>query len=134
MRLGYAATEHGYQSDTVTVGINLASEATTRRGLYVGGDPGTRRELDPCHHRQPRTWPRPVTSSKRILAVDRADIPAVTQRRQLAEQDQPPLGSVRPRERLGRCEIPDWFDQVRDQTRSRARGGRAAGGGQHRQT
>ncbi len=35
MRLGYAATEHGYESDTVTIGINLASEATTRRGLYV---------------------------------------------------------------------------------------------------
>ncbi len=35
VRLGYAATEPGYQSDTVTCGVNLASEATTRRGLYV---------------------------------------------------------------------------------------------------
>jgi hypothetical protein len=35
VRLGYAATEHGYESDTVTAGIELASAATTRRGLYV---------------------------------------------------------------------------------------------------
>ena len=31
VRLGYAATEHGYQSATVTAGIELASAATTRR-------------------------------------------------------------------------------------------------------
>ena len=36
VRLGYAATEHGYESATVTAGIELASAATTRRGLYVG--------------------------------------------------------------------------------------------------
>ena len=133
MRLGYAATEHGYQSDTVTIGINLASEATTRRGLYVAVTRG--RDENSIHV---------ITDSpdvaeardvlERILAVDRADIPAVTQRRQLAEQDQPPSRSARRRERPGRCEIPDWFDQLRDQTRQRARGGRAAGGGQRHQT
>jgi ATP-dependent exoDNAse (exonuclease V) alpha subunit len=36
LRLGYAATEHGYQSASVDAGIELASAATTRRGLYVG--------------------------------------------------------------------------------------------------
>ena len=35
VRLGYAATEHGWQSDTVDTAIALASPATTRRGLYV---------------------------------------------------------------------------------------------------
>ncbi|CAN5759194.1 hypothetical protein BH18ACT2_BH18ACT2_08490 [soil metagenome] len=35
VRLGYAATEHGWQSDTVTSSIALASAETTRRGLYV---------------------------------------------------------------------------------------------------
>ena len=63
VRLGYAATEHGYQSDTVTVGINLASEATTRRGLYVAVTRGRVRELDSRRHRERRTSPRPGTSS-----------------------------------------------------------------------
>ena len=85
VRLGYAATEHGYESDTVTIGINLASDATTRRGLYVAVTRG--RDENSIHV---------ITDSpdvaeawdvlERILAVDRADIPAVTQRRQLAEQ------------------------------------------------
>jgi ATP-dependent exoDNAse (exonuclease V) alpha subunit len=35
VRLGYVATEHGWESDTVTTGMCLASPATTRRGLYV---------------------------------------------------------------------------------------------------
>ncbi len=44
---------------------------------------------------------------ERIVASDRADIPAVVQRRQLAQQDrQPP----RPQPR---CQIPDWFDDLR---------------------
>ena len=53
-----------------------------------------------------------------VLAVDRADIAAVTQRRRLAEQDQSAPGSARPSERLGRCDIPDWFDQLRDHARA----------------
>ena len=36
VRLGYAATEHGHQGDTVDIGIALASAATGHRGLYVG--------------------------------------------------------------------------------------------------
>ena len=84
VRLGYAATEHGYESDTVTIGINLASEATTRRGLYVAVTRG-----------REENWIHVVTDSadvteardvlERVLAVDRADVPAVTQRRRLAE-------------------------------------------------
>jgi hypothetical protein len=118
VRLGYAATEHGYQSDTVTISINLASEATTRRGLYVAVTRG--REENSIHV---VTESADVTEARdvleRVLAVDRADIPAVTQRRQLAAQHQPPPDWARPQERLGRCEIPDWFDQVRDETRQR---------------
>ena len=30
VRLGYAATEHGNQSDTVTIGVELATPATSR--------------------------------------------------------------------------------------------------------
>ncbi len=35
VRLGYAATEPGNQSDTVTISLTLATPATTGRGLYV---------------------------------------------------------------------------------------------------
>ena len=70
VRLGYAATEHGNQSDTVDIGIDLVFQATTHRGLYVGMTPGPRhqpasschRDLRPqrsprCHRRRP--GPRP---------------------------------------------------------------------------
>ena len=46
-----------------------------------------------------------------ILASDRADTPAVTQRRNLDLQQpgqQPPQPQVKPR-----CEIPDWFEDLR---------------------
>jgi len=49
---------------------------------------------------------------ERILAVDRADTPAVTTRRQLAEHDPP-----RPR-LVPRCEIPYWFDDLVAQARA----------------
>jgi conjugative relaxase-like TrwC/TraI family protein len=109
VRLGYAATEHGYQGDTVTVGIELASNATTRRGLYTGATRGT-------DHNQILV----VTDStdlneardtlERILASDRADSPAVTTRRQLAQLDHRPTA----RRPQPRCEIPDWFHDLRD--------------------
>ncbi len=40
VRLGYAATEHGNQADTVDVAIELVSTATTHRGLSVGATRG----------------------------------------------------------------------------------------------
>jgi ATP-dependent exoDNAse (exonuclease V) alpha subunit len=40
VRLGYAATEHGNQADTVDVAIELVSTATTHRGMYVGATRG----------------------------------------------------------------------------------------------
>jgi hypothetical protein len=113
--LGYAATEHGYQSDTVTAGHSLTGDATTRRGLYVAVTRG--RDDNQIHV---ITESHDVAEARdvleRILAVDRADIPAVTQRRRLAEQDQA-VAPVRRPTRLGRCAIPDWFEQLRDHTR-----------------
>ena len=83
VRLGYAATEYGHQGDTVDVAIALVSTATTQRGLYVGATRG--RDDNRLHV---------VTDSddladardvlEVVLAHDRADIPAVTQRRELA--------------------------------------------------
>ena len=84
--LGYAATEHGNQADTVDIGIRLVSPATTRRGLYVGRDTRPRGELDPHRDREGRSHEaRDVLEA--VLAYDRADVPAVTQRRHLAQTD-----------------------------------------------
>jgi conjugative relaxase-like TrwC/TraI family protein len=115
VRLGYAATEPGYQSDTVTIGIELASAWTTRRGLYVAVTRG-----------QEENWICVVTDSadvveardvlETILATDRADIPAVTQRRHFAEQAEPVERPAARLLRAGRCEIPDWFPDLKRHT------------------
>lgn len=118
VRLGYAATEHGNQGDTVTVGIELATAATTRRGLYVGATRG--RELNQIHVVTDTPDPdaaRDVLEA--ILAVDRADIPATTQRRHLLHTDRPPhpMPSVLPtkpaHQAQPRCTVPTWFNDVR---------------------
>jgi hypothetical protein len=115
VRLGYAATEPGYQSDTVTIGIELASTATTRRGLYVATTRG-RDENWICviTHSGDVAEARDVLET--ILAVDRTDVPAVTQRQRLAEQNHDVVPAMR-HERAARCEIPDWFDPLRAHTR-----------------
>ena len=46
-----------------------------------------------------------------ILAFDRSDIPAVTQRRNLAHQQ--PAEDGRQPSAAGRCEIPQWFETLR---------------------
>jgi conjugative relaxase-like TrwC/TraI family protein len=107
VRLGYAATEHGWQSDTVTTGICLASPATTRRGLYVAVTRG-RDENVICVITDSNEIAEARDVLDGIVAVDRADIPAVTQRRTLAQHqrghDIPTTAPVTPR-----CAIPDWF-------------------------
>ena len=112
VRLGYAATEHGYESDTVTAGIELASPETTRRGLYVGVTRGRDENLI-CVITDSGDVAEARDILDGILALDRADIPAVTQRRTLAAQ-QPPA-ATRPAStsgQLGLCRIPDWFAGV----------------------
>jgi conjugative relaxase-like TrwC/TraI family protein len=114
VRLGYAATEHGAQADTVDVAIDLISSATTHRGLYVGATRG--RDENRIHV---LTDTGDVAEARDVLDIvlahDRADIPAVTQRRDLARQAQstPPL----------RAEpvsiIPDWVGPWRAQLKSR---------------
>jgi len=106
VRLGYAATEYGTQSSTETASITLATPATTGRGLYVAM---TRGRDD--NHVYVVTDTHDLAEARDILegivACDRADIPAVVQRRQLAQQDrQPPR--LQPR-----CQVPDWFHDLR---------------------
>jgi conjugative relaxase-like TrwC/TraI family protein len=83
VRLGYAATGQGHQGDTVDIGIGVVTAATTHRSLYVAttrgrtenrilvvtDEPGQARDL-----------------LEQILTNDRADTPAVAQRRHLAAQ------------------------------------------------
>ncbi len=40
LRLGYAATAHGHQGDTVDIGLAFVTPATTHRSLYVGATRG----------------------------------------------------------------------------------------------
>ena len=107
VRLGYAATEHGWQSDTVDTAIALTSPATTRRGLYVAATRGSDvNTLCVVTASEDIAEARDVLEA--IIAADRADVPATTQRRTLA--------ATSPREAFAaasaptpRCEIPDWF-------------------------
>ena len=117
VRLGYAATEHGYESATVTAGIELASATTTRRGLYVGVTRGRDENLI-CVITESHDVAEARDVLDGILAVDRADIPAVTQRRNLAAQHPPPSTPPSSTSRQpARCQIPDWFTAVLADTR-----------------
>jgi conjugative relaxase-like TrwC/TraI family protein len=88
VRLGYAATEHGNQSVTVDVGIQLVSIGTTHRGLYVGATRG--REDNRMYVVTESPDPAEARSVlEAVIAVDRVDVPAVTQRRALAGHHPP---------------------------------------------
>ncbi len=114
VRLGYAATEYGNQSDTVTIGIELATPATTRRGLYVAVTRGEQENwILVVTDRRDLEQARDILEG--VLASDRADIPATTQRRTLADTDRTPQRhepSLQPR-----CEIPSWFEPLRTRVR-----------------
>jgi hypothetical protein len=116
VRLGYAATEHGYESATVTAGIELASAATTRRGLYVGVTRGRDENLI-CVITESSDVAEARDVLDAVLAVDRADTPAVMQRRNLAAQQAPSTRPASPSHRPGRCLIPDWFADLRTDAR-----------------
>lgn len=85
VRLGYAATAHGHQGDTVDVGLAVVTQATSHRGLYVGATRGRQenRLLVVTDDTDPEAA-RDVL--ERVLTNDRADVPAVVQRRNLARQ------------------------------------------------
>ena len=110
VRLGYGATEYGYQSDTVTTAIALVSPTTTSRGLYVAATRG-RDTNDICVITESDDVAEARDVLEGIVALDRADIPAVTQRRTLAQQHRAhelaPAPAVTPR-----CVIPDWFESL----------------------
>ena len=91
VRLGYVATEHGWESDNVTAGMCVASPATTRRGLYVAVTRGSDENVI-CVITDSNDVAEARDVLDGIVAIDRADIPAVTQRRTLAEQQRQHAG------------------------------------------
>ena len=108
VRLGYAATEHGNQGTTVDIAYQLVSCTTTSRGLYVGATRGRDRNQflvvtdtnDPADARD---------LLDRVLTFDRADAPAVVQRRRLHTLQTPAAPEPTPtwtRE-------PDWLQPGR---------------------
>lgn len=108
VHLGYAATEHGNQSDTQTASLTLATPVTTGRGLYVavtrGRQDNTVLVVTGTHDAADAR-----AMLEAIIATDRADVPAVTQRRALAAQDR------RAPRWVPRCEIPDWYGDLRSE-------------------
>ena len=89
----------GTRSDTVTTSLELASRATTCRNLYVAMTRG-RRENTVCVITESHDPAQARDVLDAVLADDRADIPATSQRRTLATQDR----HIQPR-----CPIPDWL-------------------------
>ena len=114
VRLGYAATEHGNQGATVDVAYQLISDATGQRGLYVGATRG--RTLNQfCVITDTTELADARYVLDRVISFDRADIPAVTQRRTLAETRQPAPPKLRPVAKVeGVGWLPEWRQQLID--------------------
>jgi hypothetical protein len=116
VRLGYAATEMGTQSDTVTTSVKFASPATTCRNLYVAMTRG-RQDNTVCVITDTHDIAAARDVLDTIIAVDRADVPATAQRRNLNTQHRRQPSPVRPVQRLQpRFEIPNWFVLLRQAT------------------
>lgn len=84
VRLGYAATEPGNQSDNQDRGVVMATPSTTGRGLYVALTRGCR-----SNHVLVVTETHDLAEAREILdhviTNDRADVPAITRRQQLRD-------------------------------------------------
>ena len=109
--LGYATTEPGNQGTTTDASITLVTSATTGRGLYVGATRGRNDNTLLVVTETPDiAEAREVLN--RVLGFDRADLPAVAQRRDLHAQTPPDM----PPALTPRCSIPTWVDDLRATT------------------
>jgi hypothetical protein len=100
LRLGYAATAHGNQGDTVDLGITIVTPGTSHRSLYVGA---TRGRADNQLYVVTDDPDRARDVLEQALTNDRADQPAVARRRELLQQT-PRSGPIDPNEALARAE------------------------------
>lgn len=86
--LGYAATAHGHQGDTVDTSIMIVTPTTTHRSLYVGATRG--RHDNQLYVVTDSLAPDALRATlEQVLSNDRVDLPAVAQRRHLASQERP---------------------------------------------
>ncbi len=128
VRLGYAATAHGNQGDTVDIGLTVVTAATSHRSLYVGATRG-RHENRLLVVADDLDEARDVL--EQVLTNERADVPAVVRRRELVEMvDSRPSDSGRSahvQPGRGRGPKPDWeakldaCRKVRDEALERTR-------------
>lgn len=112
VQLAYATTEHGNQGITTDTSITLVTGTTTGRGLYVGATRGRDHNQLLVVTDQPNE-PDAIDLLQQVLATDRADTPAVTHRRHLAERQPTPPGPRR------RAVEPDWLGQWQNDVRDR---------------
>ena len=112
VQLAYATTEHGNQGITTDQSITLVTGTTTGRGLYVGATRG-RDDNHLLVVTDQHSEREVMDLLGRVLATDRADTPAVTHRRQLA--DRQPVTAPGPRRRAIEPDwLNDWQIDVRD--------------------
>lgn len=108
VRLGYAATEHGNQGVTTDIAHHLIAAATTSQGLYVGATRGR-----DCNDLHVITDTFDVADARHILegvlAVDRADTPAIGHRRHLE--------TLEPAAPTTRVPEPAWLAPWREELR-----------------
>ncbi len=104
-----SAREAGLRAELggLTEGLSLVSTVTTRRGLYVAATRGRDDNLM-CVVTDSDDVAEARDTLETILAFDRADIPAVTQRRSLAQQ-QPAEAWRQLSAPAGLCTVPEWF-------------------------
>lgn len=88
VELAYATTEHGAQGETADRSITLATNATSGRNLYVGMTRG-RTDNTALVVTETHDLAEAINILDSAIALDRADIPAVAQRRALAKQGAP---------------------------------------------
>ncbi|MAT04950.1 MAG: hypothetical protein CL424_07905, partial [Acidimicrobiaceae bacterium] len=88
VELAYATTEHGAQGDTADRSITLATNATSGRNLYVGMTRG-RTNNTALVVTQTHDLNEAINILDTAITLDRTDLPAVAQRRTLAEQAAP---------------------------------------------
>ena len=105
-------TAHGADGIDIYLGDVIVTRRNNRRGLYVAMTRG--QDLNVAFV----VTPEPSIEAARtvlegVLASDRADVPAVTQRRNLAAQAAPAVRTPQP---VGRCQIPDWWADLHTAT------------------
>ncbi|MFN8023910.1 MAG: MobF family relaxase [Acidimicrobiales bacterium] len=119
VQLAYATTEHGNQGITTDTSITLVTGTTTGRGLYVGATRG-RHDNQLLVVTDQHSEPEALEVLQRVLATDRADLPAVTHRRRLAERTPVAAPAAVPVP-VQRCRVvePGWVNDWHSEVRAR---------------